>query len=261
MTLEEIRELYPPYQGKVRPNLIDETGNVYGRLTVLYRSINSTKDKKAKWVCQCSCGNICEATGKEMRAGKITTCGCGKVERFSQLNAIDIVGKRYGKLTVLRKTEERDNQGRVLWECVCDCGNTKKVSTISLQSGNTKSCGCMRSYGEFLTKKVLQDLGLRFIEQYTFSDLSSFDNERCKLKFDFGVLDENDNLSFLIEFDGEQHFTEYPQWHVPFESDQRKNKYCEEHNIPLLRISYTDRNYEAICAIINNFRREALPCS
>ena len=36
------------------PRLIDETGNRYGRLTVLYRASNS--GKTVKWHCLCDCG-------------------------------------------------------------------------------------------------------------------------------------------------------------------------------------------------------------
>ena len=51
-------------------------------------------------------------------------------------------GKRFGKLTVLSETDKRNNQGCVLWECFCDCGNTSFVATSWLNSGNTTSCGC-----------------------------------------------------------------------------------------------------------------------
>lgn len=54
----------------------------------------------------------------------------------------DLCGMRFGKLTVLRKTEQR--QGRnVLWECFCDCGNTCLKPTSQLNAGTAKSCGCV----------------------------------------------------------------------------------------------------------------------
>lgn len=36
----------------------------------------------------------------------------------------DIVGNRYGRLTVLRYVETNKCR-EAIWECVCDCGNTK----------------------------------------------------------------------------------------------------------------------------------------
>ena len=35
---------------------------------------------------------------------------------------IDLTGKRYGRLTVIEKTDQRAN-GSVVWRCQCDCGN------------------------------------------------------------------------------------------------------------------------------------------
>ena len=57
---------------------IDETNNIYGDLKVLEKvSINS--NRQTVWKCQCSCGNICNATGVELRKGDKTHCGCKKI--------------------------------------------------------------------------------------------------------------------------------------------------------------------------------------
>ena len=48
----------------------------------------------------------------------------------------------YGMLTVKRDTGKRSGRG-VIWECVCECGRTKEVRANNLESGNTRSCGCM----------------------------------------------------------------------------------------------------------------------
>lgn len=54
----------------------------------------------------------------------------------------DIAGQKFGRLTAVRPTGER-KRGYVVWECRCDCGNTKSVLRGNLVSGNTKSCGCL----------------------------------------------------------------------------------------------------------------------
>ena len=53
-------------------------------------------------------------------------------------------GDKFGRLTVVSDAVERDKPGQKKWECVCDCGTTKKVLEQNLKSGNTKSCGCFR---------------------------------------------------------------------------------------------------------------------
>lgn len=54
----------------------------------------------------------------------------------------DLTGKRFGLLTVIKKT--KDKSGKTVWECRCDCGNIKYVTTGHLNAGSTKSCGCLQ---------------------------------------------------------------------------------------------------------------------
>lgn len=53
----------------------------------------------------------------------------------------NLVGKVFGHLTVIKKTEERGTQGEYKWLCQCDCGRTTIVSTGLLNSGEVTSCG------------------------------------------------------------------------------------------------------------------------
>lgn len=54
---------------------------------------------------------------------------------------LDLVGDKYGRLTVLEKMTERHN-GCVVWQCQCDCGNYDYVTTGELRYGRHISCGC-----------------------------------------------------------------------------------------------------------------------
>lgn len=54
---------------------------------------------------------------------------------------VDLHGKAFGRLTVLR-VDSRDNNGRLRWFCLCDCGNSKVVDSRHLVQGKTLSCGC-----------------------------------------------------------------------------------------------------------------------
>lgn len=57
---------------------------------------------------------------------------------------IDMVGMRFGKLVVTERSIENSKQGKPLWKCKCDCGNTVIVPRKRLIEGSTKSCGCYR---------------------------------------------------------------------------------------------------------------------
>jgi len=59
---------------------------------------------------------------------------------------IDLTGQTFGKLTVISRAENviRSSKPAIMWECVCECGNTKNIQSQSLREGKTKSCGCIR---------------------------------------------------------------------------------------------------------------------
>jgi len=63
---------------------------------------------------------------------------------------IDLTGKRFGKLTVLSESSNRNSNGAVIWLCKCDCGKTKEIVSQSLIRGLTTSCGC---YGNSMLAK------------------------------------------------------------------------------------------------------------
>lgn len=58
----------------------------------------------------------------------------------------DLTDQRFGKLVAKKYVGFRivgKKTHLTLWECVCDCGNTKIVSSSNLVQGVTKSCGCI----------------------------------------------------------------------------------------------------------------------
>lgn len=53
-------------------------------------------------------------------------------------------GTKFGQLTVVDKAPNgKDN--RPTYNCLCSCGNSKKVSARNLQRGATTHCGCNKS--------------------------------------------------------------------------------------------------------------------
>ena len=56
----------------------------------------------------------------------------------------NILGERYGRLTVINMSDERGLKGQVKWDCLCDCGNISTVIGSSLRANRTKSCGCLQ---------------------------------------------------------------------------------------------------------------------
>jgi len=70
------------------------------------------------------------------------------------MRRLDLTGKSFGKLTVLKEGTQRGYTR--YWKCKCDCGNIKLIRQSSLTTGNSKSCGCVKG-------KNIKDLtGKRF---------------------------------------------------------------------------------------------------
>lgn len=59
------------------------------------------------------------------------------------MSKIDMIGKKFGKLTVLEEADQRKDR-RIVYKCKCDCGNVSYVIGKNLRNGTTKSCGCLR---------------------------------------------------------------------------------------------------------------------
>ncbi len=64
-------------------------------------------------------------------------------KRVNLTKKLNLVGKKFGRLLVLCETAYRYDRS-IIWRCMCDCGTFKDVPSRSLQSGNTRSCGCYK---------------------------------------------------------------------------------------------------------------------
>lgn len=68
---------------------------------------------------------------------------------YSGIETDHMIGKRFGKLTVIQFIEKDDHRNE-FYKCLCDCGQTSVTRKSYLVKGKTKSCGC-------LAKERLQD--------------------------------------------------------------------------------------------------------
>lgn len=62
------------------------------------------------------------------------------------MRAVDLSNKRFGRLVAIAPTERRAG-GRVVWRCVCDCGNEAFAQSVHLSDGRRVSCGCAKAAG------------------------------------------------------------------------------------------------------------------
>ena len=147
-------------------NFIDLTGQKFGRLTVIRRATKEElSDKKwnniTYWICRCDCGNETMVQAQTLKDGRTKSCGCLSAETTSKRASHDLTGKRFGKLTVIRKANDdekpKTNEGKYgnWWICNCDCGSNNLVKKGSyLTGGRVKSCGCYNKEMSFIKNHV-----------------------------------------------------------------------------------------------------------
>ena len=213
----------------------------FDKLTVIKKT-DKRSSGEIVWLCKCECGNLCERSTSVLKRSGSHACDDCNAKRIGKVNKRDLVGQKFGLLTVIKETKERKYNGNIVWECKCDCGNITKIDTNSLTTGNTKSCGCINySIGEKNIKDILDKNNIEYITQFT-------DKELGYKKFDFALLRDN-QIYRLIEFDGQQHYNSFKGMWANAESletiqewDRLKNEYAKSHNLPLVRIPYWYRD-------------------
>lgn len=122
---------------RVKPGRRDLTGQRFGRLICLEPSDECNKQGGTQWLCQCDCGNRCLAATGQLLSGYKKSCGCMSHPPLKKLT-----GKRFGMLTVVEYAGKENGMHR--WRCLCECGKETIVGQTPLQSGHTKSCGCLQ---------------------------------------------------------------------------------------------------------------------
>jgi very-short-patch-repair endonuclease len=227
---------------RVNKRRIDRTGQRFGRLVIIEMLYDYNNTGKTYVKCSCDCGNVKIITMSNLTNGHAVSCGCWEKEsRFQRQHFIDIVGERFGMLTVVKKTNHKYSNGSILWECLCDCGRTTIANYTNLKDGQVQSCGCKHnSKWENMIGDYLKELNITFCAQKRFKDCTNFKGTNM-LPFDFYIQDKN----LIIEYDGEHHFKPIDYWggeekfKLTQQNDRIKDEYCKLNKITLLRLPYT----------------------
>lgn len=118
----------------------DLSGQKFHRLTAI-RAVGRNRWCKIMWLCECTCGGkiILDISNLKTSA---KSCGCMQMEKGKNLR--DLTGEHFGKLTVIRRSEEdyvgSDGRHRPMWICSCLCGGTIVLRSMPLLSGTVTCC-------------------------------------------------------------------------------------------------------------------------
>ena len=149
---------------------IDIVGKKFGELTVI--EYNRLNGKRKYYLCKCSCGRKTVVERYNLLSGHTTTCGycTGK-----KCDPNDIIGHRFGQLTV--KSYTTDKYGSYHYLCQCDCGREQLARRCMLLKGTTVSCAYCAN------RKIDIDdiIGLKFGKLDVLSYVGQKDHKRIYL--------------------------------------------------------------------------------
>lgn len=101
-----------------------------------------------------------------------------------------------------------------------------------------------QSQGERKISDILDAAGLHYEIEYSFPDLAT--KKGVPLRFDFAVFDDDGEIWFLIEYQGEQHYEPVAKFNGrkglarQKYNDKQKVIYCQTNGYPLVVIPYYD---------------------
>ncbi len=130
--------------------LVDLSGQTLGYFLVLHKisgrrqSVDGVRKRiAAKYLCRCECGKELEVWAANLASGSSTSCGCrAKYGR----GYVDLTGRTFGELNVLRQSEAVSKYRGALWVCRCACGREVEIASNCLTSGNNKTCGDRKTH-------------------------------------------------------------------------------------------------------------------
>lgn len=118
--------------------LYKEIGQIYGQLRVV--DIYKDEKEQIKCECVCRCGGVSEVYISNLKAGRTKSCGC--LEEANRRKFLDLSGRVFDDLRVVKKTELRKDNC-VVWQCICEkCGDVSYRIAKDLKRGYRTHCKC-----------------------------------------------------------------------------------------------------------------------
>ena len=234
-----------------RPVTVRPIGDRSGCLTIVDVDLGDGSAQDITYICKCDCGTepVTISHKRFLIKSQLHSCGCQRKEIAKQntknsIKILDITNERKGKL-VAQKCLDPVMKATARWEFLCDCGNKHIMQANDFIRNRANSCGCIQSLSEMRIEQWLRQQDIVHEQQVSFQDLVGLNGG--PLRFDFGIYDQNNNLICLLEYDGYYHFHDtsltYKGTSVHYytkEHDVRKNQYCKDHNIQLIRLNDED---------------------
>ena len=222
-------------------------GDILNNLGTYYiMEAPKTKNRNRRIMARCGrCGNLFEGFLSNIRK---YNAGCPHCRIYNggriDYQYGDILNKKTGSIYIEEVDSAFYSHRRALVQCG-NCGQVYEACIENVKNGSlcpyckpSNNSRCVESI-----QQILDDLSIRYIREYSFSDLLA-DNGKNRLRFDFAIFMEDKII--LLEVDGEQHYrsiaffggeTSFIQLQ---KNDKKKNIYARQKGYILIRIPYFD---------------------
>jgi hypothetical protein len=191
---------------------------------------------------------------KQTPGSHLKGVGCSKCSGNRRLTIdefIELANKKHNNLYNYPDKNYKNYDSKINIEC-----NKHGIFRQTVRDHLTgRGCPvCRNSKGELKILNILKNNNINYKSQYTFSDLK----HKNLLKFDFVIFDNNHNIKYLIEYNGEQHYIFKKLFHRNYDNfinnqyrDKLKEEYCLNNKIKLYIITYKDDIDEKMKEILN----------
>lgn len=216
--------------------------------------------------------------GKRIKADNYDTDLTGRIfESLEILECLDDTYEEQFRSGDLRSKDAYSYMVYKLYKCRCYlCGKEHEVKCDQFHVSPPTAYGRRAYHGywsgvvcdchdtshssfQWIVNKLLFENNVNYRVEYSFEDLLGCCGIN-KLKFDFAILDSNQQVKCLIECQGEQHYmpvNEFGgnrQYSSQIKNDELKRAYAKEHNLDLIEISYKDKQIEKVEAILREHK-------
>ena len=149
------------------------------------------------------------------------------------MNEKEMIGQKFGRLTVVKSAPNTFSKGKYskYWVCKCECGNETIVNEYSLKHGRVKSCKCLQRENASKSRRKYNN--------YIFKENEVFiyDNQGKNTVIDLEDFEKIKGFYWKQDLNG--------YW-IAFNSKREKSEYIKIHSLIMLGENYWNNYCSAI---------------
>jgi hypothetical protein len=123
-------------QTEIPPNTQNIIGQRFGKFTIT-GYVGSKGSQGSVWSSKCQCGLVLELSRQQLKEKAALNLGCKICSPKPKYE--DLIGRRFGKLTVIKYAGKAVKE--TSWVCRCDCGKIITIRARSLKQVINPNCG------------------------------------------------------------------------------------------------------------------------